>query len=81
MTDTSRPELPVCSAKACRASAAWTLAWRNPRLHAPDRRKTWVACTEHRDSLAEYLRVRGFLRDVEPVPAAGRAEAGPDPTT
>ena len=58
------PELPICSARGCRAGAAWVLEWNNPRLHDPDRRKTWLACDEHRDSLGEFLRLRGFLRDV-----------------
>ena len=39
---------PVCSAKGCRAAATWVLAWNNPKLHTPDRRKTWTACDEHK---------------------------------
>jgi hypothetical protein len=57
----------VCSARACRARAVWVLAWNNPALHTPDRRKTWLACAEHRQTLGEFLSVRGFLRDVMPV--------------
>ncbi|WP_026212215.1 hypothetical protein [Longispora albida] len=64
MTGTS--EL-LCSAKACRQPAAWAIVWRNPRLHAPDRRKTWLACEEHRVSLSQFLDVRGFLLGVEPL--------------
>ena len=52
-----------CSARACRRPAAWGLKWNNPRLHTPDRRKTWLACDEHRDTLGEFLSVRGFLRE------------------
>jgi hypothetical protein len=44
------------------------LLWNNPRLHTPDRRKTWLACEEHRESLADFLRARSFLRDIEPAP-------------
>jgi hypothetical protein len=58
----------ICSAKGCRAAAVWALSWNNPRLHTADRRKTWVACDEHREHLANYLDVRGFLRDVTPLP-------------
>lgn len=54
----------VCSAKGCRAAAVWVLAWNNPKLHTPDRRKTWLACEEHREHLSQFLGVRGFLKDV-----------------
>jgi hypothetical protein len=36
-------------------------------LHPPERRKTWLACEEHRDELERFLGVRGFLREVGPV--------------
>jgi hypothetical protein len=55
---------PICSAKGCRADAAWVIAWNNPKLHTPDRRKTWLACDDHRASLADFLSLRGFLKDV-----------------
>ncbi|RAG85170.1 hypothetical protein DN069_13095 [Streptacidiphilus pinicola] len=55
---------PVCSAKGCRAAAVWVLAWNNPKLHTPDRRKTWLACDEHKDHLAQFLDLRDFLKDV-----------------
>ncbi|GAA2742416.1 MULTISPECIES: hypothetical protein [Kitasatospora] len=57
---------PICSAKGCRAPAAWVLVWNNPKLHTPDRRKTWLACEEHREHLSQFLGVRGFLKDVVP---------------
>ena len=56
--------LLVCSAKGCQAPAAWTLLWNNPKLHTPDRRKVWLACDDHRDSLSDFLGARGFLKDV-----------------
>ena len=56
-----------CSARGCRAEATCALQWNNPKLHPPERRKTWLACDEHRDSLAEFLRARGFLREIEPL--------------
>lgn len=59
----------ICSAKGCTAPAVWSLQWNNPRIHAPERRKSWLACEEHRASLADFLAARGFLRDVEPAPA------------
>ena len=57
-----------CSAKDCQQPAAWDLLWRNPRLHTPERRKVWLACDEHRESLSQFLGARGFLRDVVPHP-------------
>ncbi|WP_377268796.1 hypothetical protein [Peterkaempfera sp. SMS 1(5)a] len=58
---------PICSAKGCRETAVWVLAWNNPKLHTPDRRKTWLACEEHREHLSQFLGVRGFLKDVVPL--------------
>jgi hypothetical protein len=55
----------VCSARGCRAPALYALVWNNPKVHAPEREKTWVACEEHRQSLADFLDLRGFLRRVE----------------
>jgi hypothetical protein len=57
----------TCSAKGCTADAAWSLLWNNPRLHTPERRKTWLACDAHREGLADFLAARQFLRDVEPL--------------
>ncbi|MFD6419124.1 hypothetical protein [Streptomyces sp. NPDC060194] len=57
-------DTPTCSAKGCRADARWVLAWNNPKLHTPERRKTWLACEEHREHLSQFLGVRGFLKDV-----------------
>lgn len=63
----------MCSARGCRADAAWGVLWNNPRLHTPERRKVWLACDEHREHLSEYLRARGFLKDVVPVDTLERA--------
>jgi hypothetical protein len=60
----------VCSAKGCREAASYVLVWNNPTLHTPDREKTWVACQEHRASLAQFLDRRGFLRRVDPLEPA-----------
>lgn len=67
MTNES-PEPVVCSAKGCRAAASYDLCWNNPKIHTPDRRKHWLACPNHRDSLSAFLSARGFLREVEELP-------------
>lgn len=57
----------ICSAKGCRAQAEYAVLWNNPRLHTPERRKVWLACEEHRESLSSFVAMRGFLKDVVPV--------------
>jgi hypothetical protein len=64
---------PQCSAKGCRASAEWQLLWNNPKIHTPERRKTWLACAEHRTTLGSFLDARGFLREVTPFDSSDRA--------
>lgn len=59
----------ICSAKGCRRTAEFDLQWNNPKIHAADRRKHWMACAEHRESLGRFLSARGFLRDVVEVTA------------
>jgi hypothetical protein len=56
-----------CSAKGCRAQATTALLWNNPRLHDAERRKVWLACADHEESLGAFLGVRGFLKDRVPV--------------
>ncbi len=51
------------------------MLWNNPKIHPPERRKVWLACAAHREYLEDYLRVRGFLRDVVPVSALERTDA------
>ncbi|MFD4702727.1 hypothetical protein [Streptomyces niveus] len=72
------PDSPVCSAKGCRAPAVWVLAWNNPKLHTPERRKTWLACDEHREHLSSFLGVRGFLKDVVTLAAWERDNSAAD---
>jgi hypothetical protein len=73
----------VCSAKGCREDAVWGLRWNNPRLHTPERRKTWLACDQHRQHLEHFLRARTFLRETVPVTEledegpTGRSGGGP----
>ncbi|MEP6817738.1 MAG: acetone carboxylase [Marmoricola sp.] len=66
---THLPETPICSARGCRAEAVWDLLWNNPKLHTPDRRKSWLACEAHRESLSSFLEARRFLREVRPLRA------------
>jgi hypothetical protein len=58
---------PICSAKGCRAPAVWALRWNNPKIHPPERRKTWLACDDHRAHLTQFLGARDFLRETDPV--------------
>jgi hypothetical protein len=53
----------MCSRKACRSEASWQLLWNNPKIHTPERRKTWLACNDHRDWLEDYLQTRGLWKE------------------
>ena len=64
---TEEPADVICSAKGCRAEATYVLVWNNPKLHTADREKNWVACEEHRESLSQFLELRGFLKRVDPL--------------
>lgn len=57
----------VCSSKGCTEAAEQVVVWNNPKIHTPDRRKTWLACAEHEPTLREFLGRRGFYRTTEPV--------------
>lgn len=59
-------EAATCSAKGCTAPASWRLLWNNPKLHTPDRRKVWLACDDHQQSLSDFLAARKFLKDAVP---------------
>jgi len=65
-----------CSRAGCRAEAGWAVHWRNPRIHGPERVKTWRACDQHRDYLYDYLDARGF--PVTITPASVVVERVPD---
>ena len=56
-----------CSAKSCTEPATVKMQWNNPKIHTPDRRKTWLACPAHAQTLSEFLSLRGFLRETEPI--------------
>ncbi|MCL3819457.1 acetone carboxylase [Aeromicrobium wangtongii] len=57
----------ICSAKGCTTAAQHQVVWNNPKLHTPDRRKIWLACAEHEQSLRSFLDARGFYRETQPV--------------
>ncbi len=59
----------ICSAKGCRRSGTHAVVWNNPKVHTPERRKVWLACEDHRESLADFVRMRGFLIEVIGVDA------------
>jgi len=64
----------ACSAKGCRAGAVHAVVWRNPKIHVEGRRKVWLACDVHAQSLADFVGVRGFLLEVVPVGALTEAD-------
>lgn len=57
----------TCSRAGCQAEATWVLIWRNPKIHTADRRKTWLACEEHRETLASFLTDRSFPLEIVSV--------------
>ncbi len=63
----SESEEPICSARGCTQPARVALKWNNPKIHTSERRKTWLACDDHKQSLIEFLSARGFMRETEPV--------------
>jgi hypothetical protein len=68
----------TCSARGCQAEAVWSLLWNNPKLHTPERRKSWLACEVHRETLGDFLAARGFLRDTVPAPRSDGEAVEPD---
>lgn len=54
----------TCSRAGCRETADWAIAWRNPKIHSADRRKTWLACDAHLEVLREFLAARSFPLEV-----------------
>jgi hypothetical protein len=66
-SQTGDDDARICSAKGCRNPAAYALSWNNPKIHTPDRRKIWLACADHVESLSDFLDRRSFLREVDPL--------------
>jgi hypothetical protein len=54
------PERLTCSRAGCLERAVWRVEWRNPKIHAEDRVKVWLACEEHVEYLREFLAARQF---------------------
>jgi hypothetical protein len=49
------------------AVASVELLWRNPKVHAADRVKTWLSCPDHQQYLVDYLQVRGFFLGLKEI--------------
>lgn len=71
------PGSAICSRAGCTTAAAHRIDWRNPRIHASDRVKTWLACDAHVDHLRDFLAARDF--PVRVVDLASRDLASVDP--
>lgn len=54
-----------CSAKGCEQDARYAVVWNNPKVHTPEREKTWLACEQHREFLSGFVDKRGFLLRVD----------------
>lgn len=67
MIGLGEPDPLTCSRAGCRATASWRVEWRNPRIHAADRVKVWLACDEHVDYLRDFLAARDFPVAVVPL--------------
>ncbi|KZE94279.1 hypothetical protein AVP42_01057 [Agromyces sp. NDB4Y10] len=68
-----------CSRAGCREAATSRIDWRNPKIHAEDRVKTWLACDEHVDYLREFLAARSFPVRVSSFEATDAAAPAPSP--
>lgn len=57
----------VCSARGCTRGATFELVWNNPKVHTADRRKIWLACDDHEESLRVFLSARDFWQESLPI--------------
>ena len=53
LSQDAQPEYAKCSRKSCQQAAEFQLLWNNPKVHTPERRKIWLACSEHVGWLGE----------------------------
>ncbi|RAN74275.1 acetone carboxylase [Bacillus sp. SRB_336] len=67
------PAEAICSRKGCRNTATTRLLWNNPKIHAPERRKAWLACDEHATWLQDYLQERSLWKETLPMTSEGPA--------
>ena len=63
----SGPDGLVCSSRGCLQTASTDLQWNNPKIHHETRRKHWLACADHTESLTQFLSARGFFRTAVPL--------------
>jgi hypothetical protein len=56
-----------CSRAGCELRATYTVNWRNPKIHSPERVKVWHACDDHVEYLHDYLGARDFPVLVAPI--------------
>ena len=61
------PDELVCSARSCGAAATYEIVWNNPKVHTPERRKIWLACDVHEETLRAFLSARGFWKESVPM--------------
>ncbi len=61
--DYADPQLK-CSRARCTNPPETAIVWRNPKIHAADKHKTWLSCSEHSDYLRDFVAARGFLKEV-----------------
>ena len=66
LSQDAQPEYAKCSRKGCQQAAEFQLLWNNPKVHTPERRKIWLACSEHVGWLENYLREREFWKQTLP---------------
>lgn len=57
----------ICAARDCSAAATYELVWNNPKIHTPDRRKIWLACDQHEETLRVFLSARDFWKESVPM--------------
>lgn len=57
------PDDNVCVTRECTERATVVIAWKNPNLPF-GRGKNWKSCSEHLQSLIDYLKYRDFSYEV-----------------
>ena len=61
------PEVVKCSRKGCQEQVRFEVLWNNPKVHAPERLKSWAACEEHVQYLQDFLVARSFWKQTIPL--------------